>query len=103
MDSAKKRLPASAIGGGFKSAWVPLAVERVEGDPLVEKDLIGVTNWIKFFDFAHPTARSMKTNCRWMLAADRCQSLFVGLPLAPQVVDGWRRCGHGTCPGLSRD
>ena len=58
MDLPKERLPTSAIGSRFQSGLVPLTVERVEGDPLVEQDLVGVANGIKLFDFAQPTARS---------------------------------------------
>ena len=97
MDSPKERLPTSPIGSGFQSGLVPLTVERVEGDPLVEQDLIGMANGIKLFDFAQPTARSMKTDRGGMLAADGRQSLFVRLPLAAQVVNGLRRSGHGMC------
>ena len=97
MDSSKERLPTSPIRSGFQSGLVPLTVERVEGDPLVEQDLIGMANGIKLFDFAHPTARSMKTDRGGMLAADSRQSLFVRLPLAAQVVNGLRRSGHDTC------
>ena len=102
VNTAKKRLPTSAVGGGFQSGLVPLTVERVEGDPLVEQDLVGVANGIKLFDFAHPTARSMKMDRGGMLAADGRQSLFVWLPLAAQVANGLRRSGHGMCPFLSR-
>ena len=56
--------------------------------------MIGVANGIKLFDFAQPTARSMKTDRGGMLAADSRQSFFVRLPLAAQVVNGLRRCGH---------
>ena len=86
----QERLPTSAIGRGFQSGLVPLTIERVEGDPLVEQDLVGVANGIKLFDFAHPTARSMKPDRGGMLAADRRQSLFVRLPFAAQVVNGLR-------------
>ncbi len=98
MDLPKERLPASAIGRGFQSGLIPLAVERVEGDPLVEQDLIGVANRIKLLDFAHPTARSMKANRGGMLAAFDRQPFFVGFPLAAQVVNRLWRCGHGRCP-----
>ena len=103
VDLPQERLPTSAIGSGFQSGLIPLAVERVEGDPLVEQDLVGVANRIKLFDFAQPTARSMKANRGGMLAAFDRQPFFVRFPLAAQVVYRLRRCGHGMCPCLSRD
>ena len=68
------------------------------GNPLVEQDLVRRRrNGIKLFDFAQPTARSMKPDRGGMLAADGRQSLFVRRPLAAQVVNRLRR----TCPCLS--
>ena len=69
------------------------------GNPLVEQDLVRRRrNGIKLFDFAQPTARSMKPDRGEMLAADGRQSLFVRRPLVAQVVHGLRRSGHGRCP-----
>ena len=61
-------------------------------NPLVEQDLIGVANGIKLFDFAQPTARSMKPDRGGMLAADGRQSLFVRLPLAAQLREYFDQC-----------
>ena len=76
---------------GFKTsgAW-----QSIRLYPLVEQDLVGVANGTKLFDFAQPTARSMKTDRGGMLATDGRQSLFVWLPLAAKVVHGLRRPGH---------
>ena len=99
MNLPKEGWPTSAIRSGFQSGLVPLTVERMEVDPLVEQDLVRRRrNGLKRFDFGHPTARSMKTDRGGMLAADGRQSLFVRLPLAAQVVNGLRRSEQGICP-----
>ena len=67
----------------------------------MEQDLVRrKRNGIKLFDFAQPTARSMKPDRGGMLAADGRQSLFVRLPLAAQVVNGF---GAWQCPLLTSD
>lgn len=86
QDLAEERLPTASIGGRFQSRLIPLAIQRVEGNPLVEQDLVGVANRVKLFDFAHPTARSMKANRGRMLGADLGKPFFVGFPLAAQVI-----------------
>ena len=63
VDLPKKCLPTSAIGGGFQSGLIPLAVKRVEGDPLVEQDLIGVANRIKLFDPPPADFQLRSSNC----------------------------------------
>ena len=66
---------------------IPLAIKRVESDPLMQQDLIGVTHRIKLFDFAHPATGAMKPNRRRMFRPDGRESFLVRLPLAAQVVD----------------
>ena len=94
VDLAKERLPTTAMGSGFQSGLIPLAVERVEGNPLVEQDLVGVANRIELFDFAHPTARSMKANRGGMLGADR------GEPITEPI--HWQRFGPKYSRRLAR-
>ena len=95
-DSAKERLPASTIRRRFESHFVPLAIQQVERDPLMEQHLIDVLNRIVLLDVTEPATRSMKPNRGRMVATDDCQTLFVRRPSNPQCVNGWGRFVHVT-------
>ena len=93
-ESAEECLPASAVRRRFESCFIPLSVERVEGDPLMNQYLIRVLDRIVLLDLAEPTARPMKANRGGMIASNGCQPLLVRLPPASQRVNGWGRFVH---------
>ena len=93
-DSAEEHLPATAIRRRFECCFIPLSVERVERDPLMNQYLIRVLDRIVLRDMAEPATSPMKPNHGGIIAPNGCQPLLVRLPSASQRVNSQGRFVH---------
>lgn len=94
----QKTVPALAISDRLALALVPLSIQGVEGDPLMDQYEVRLRFCVQSLGQPQPTARPMKSNGRGVVGLDRGQSLFVGLPQ-------WSECvnDHAGCSLLIRN
>ena len=78
----------SRSGFGSRLLAVPLAVERIEGDPEADQAQVVILAVRHLLDAGHPTARPVEADGRGLFALQGCEPLFVRLPAVAQVVDG---------------
>jgi hypothetical protein len=80
--------PIFSVESWFSLLDVPLAVERIEGDPEAHQRQVVFLSVGYLFHMGHPATLPMEPDARDMLPTRHQQPFFVRLPSVAQLADG---------------